>query len=241
MPTTDNKPTELWILHGWSVDPNNQEKWQPLMDLLSKNNVVSHFLSIPGLDQKLDRPWTLDNYLDWLKKTLPQEPVNLLGHSFGGQLLVKFSGLYPDRVARLTLIAPAGIRDHSTLATAKRKFFKNLTNFGKKITTSENLRKVLYKLLGERDYLQADPILRQTMSAILESEISDDIRKIKNPTLLIWGKRDRSSPYKFSNFYQEKLEKLTFLSVKEARHSPQFTHTREVARAVSSFLRGATE
>jgi pimeloyl-ACP methyl ester carboxylesterase len=37
-------------------------------------------------------------------------PVHLVGHGFGGWLAAEFAGVYPERLASLTLIAPSGLR-----------------------------------------------------------------------------------------------------------------------------------
>jgi len=228
---------EIWILHGWAQGPGNQQKWQPLMDFLNQNEIEARFLEIPGLDHDLDEVWTLGDYTRWLSEILPKGPVNLLGHSFGGQLSVKFAAENPARINRLILIGPSGIKDNSLPAVLKRNFFKIFAKAGKMFTSSEALRKILYKASREIDYLNASPKLRETMKSVLESEILADIEKIKNPTLLIWGKHDKASPYKFNNYYRERVNGLVFVSRPDARHSPQFTEPENIAKIIANFLK----
>lgn len=228
---------EIWILHGWAQGPGNQQKWQPLIDFLNQHGIKAHFLEIPGLDYDLDEAWTLEDYARWLSETLPKEQSNLLGHSFGGQLSVKFAAKNPDRIDRLVLIGPSGIKDNSFLAVLKRNFFKIFAKVGKMLTSSEALRKILYKASRGTDYLNAGPKLRETMKSVLESEVLADIKKIKNPTLLIWGKHDKASPYKFSCYYRERVDKLVFVSRLDARHSPQFTEPKDIAKIIADFLK----
>ncbi len=47
--------------------------------------------------------------IDHVLAALRVDRVHLVGHSMGGAIAVSFAGLHPDRVASLTLIAPAGL------------------------------------------------------------------------------------------------------------------------------------
>lgn len=226
---------DIWILHGWAQGPRNQEKWKPFIDLLENTGVDGHFLEIPGLDSELREAWTLDTYADWLAGVLPETPVNLLGHSFGGQLAVKFATEYPGRINKLILIGPSGIKNKSLKAIVKRNVFKIVAKTGRLFTKSEVLKRLLYKLSRENDYLNAQPLLRETMKSVIDTEIIEYIDKIKQQTLLIWGKNDKASPYKFNHIYRKKLPGIVFKQV-DARHSPQFTNPTETARLVVDFL-----
>lgn len=227
----------VWVLHGWALGPGNDLKWQPLVESLAGQTVTAEFLALPGLDEPLQEVWGLEEYLTWLTDQLPPEPVVLLGHSFGGQLATKFAARYPDRVERLILIAPAGIKDRSLKATIKRTVFKNLAAVGKHLTRSERARKLLYKAAREQDYLQADPMLRQTMRNVINTEILDDIPKLSAQTLLIWGVQDQATPFRHHQYFLQNPQ-VEFEPIQSARHAPQFTHPELVAKTIGDFLQG---
>lgn len=229
---------EIWILHGWAAGPGNQEKWQPLIDLLKNHGIKANFLEIPGLDSTLSTPWSLSDYVSWLDSVLPDKPVVLLGHSFGGQLSVRFAATYPQKISSLVLIGPSGIKDVSPKAVVKRQFFKILAKIGKIFTGSETARKLLYKVARESDYLEADGVMKKTMRQVISDQILDDLPKITKPVLLIWGSGDKAAPFKNHKIYQKNVRDLTFTRIEGARHSPQFTNPGIVAEKIADLLKG---
>ncbi len=240
MPKHQGPPTEptLYLLHGWAVDQFNQQKWQPLMASLAKYHIKTVFLPIPGLTAPLHEVWDLSDFVTWLGEVLPaQQPVYLLGHSFGGQLAAAFAAQNPHRVTKLILIDSSGVRDHSFFATAKRTVFWVMAKIGKLLFRSEVWRKFLYKVAREQDYLNAPPLLRRSMSNVLEAEIDQDLPKISCPTLIIWGEQDRVTPLWLGNFFHHQIRNSQLVMIKNARHSPQFTHVAEVAEQVAKFVK----
>lgn len=225
----------VYILHGWAVDPKNEEKWQKIRDALGKNGVESKFIGLPGLTIPLDEVWGLDNYVAWLKNELPLHPVTVAGHSFGGQLAVRFASLHPERVEKLILIDSSGIRDHSLFGRLKRIIFFSAAKIGKIFSFLPFMRVLLYKLARERDYLEAPALLRRTMSQVVAQEIRDDLRNIGAKTLIIWGENDKITPVKNLEFFKQ-IHDSTAVIIANARHSPQFTHPEEVASSIARFL-----
>jgi pimeloyl-ACP methyl ester carboxylesterase len=226
----------IYLLHGWSVNQLNKNKWQPLIDQLAALGVKTVFLPIPGLTAPLNEVWDLPDFINWLAKSLPNQPVILLGHSFGGQLAAAFAARYSSRVDKLILIDSSGVRDHSFFAVTKRTIFLLMAKVGKLLFKNEKLRKFLYRAAREQDYLNAPPLLRRSMSNILDAEIGAELASIKCETLLIWGQNDRVTPLWLGKFFHRQISKSKLRVIDEARHSPQFTHTQQVAQLVADFV-----
>ncbi len=59
-------------------------------------------------------PWNVDTHLADITETLDAEgvtePVDVIGHSFGGLLALALVTASPERVQRAVLIDPAGVR-----------------------------------------------------------------------------------------------------------------------------------
>ena len=227
----------ITILHGWSTDQFNHQKWDALRGELQKRGIETEILGIPGLSAPLDEVWNLQNYMEWLDSELKgRKNVILLGHSFGGQMAVRYAALHPDKVQKLILVDSAGMRDHHFLPTVKRNVFWLMAKIGKIFSGNEMLRGLLYKLAREKDYHNAPPLLRRTMSTILDDEVVNDLPKIQSPTLIIWGSEDKVTPLFMSQIFHQKIAKSVLKIVNGARHSPQFTHVAEVAKYIEEFL-----
>lgn len=232
----NNLPKKIYLLHGWAIDQHNANKWQKMQDDLKKRNVDSQFLAIPGLSTDHEHVWGLGDYVNWLAQTLPQKPVILLGHSFGGQLAIRFASQYPERVLALILLNSAGIRNNKPLAYLKRKIFYYLAKIGKLFFRAKIWQKYLYKLAREKDYYNAPTNMRQTMAKVIADEVKTDLPKIHCPTLIIWGKKDKITPLWMGQIMNSKISNSQLKIIDDARHSPQFTHGQEVVELVGEFM-----
>ena len=229
----------LVILHGWSLDANKKQKWQKFRDELASRGITSDLLLIPGLSAPLNEVWDLGNFVEWLDKEIgTQEHVILLGHSFGGQIAVRYAATHPDKISRLILIDSSGIRNHSFMATTKRMGFQVLAKIGKVFFRSQICRNILYRLTRERDYQLAPPLLRRTMSQILDDEVVNDLPKIACPTLLIWGSDDQVTPLFLGQIFHAQIPHNRFHIITGARHAPQYTQPEQVAAQIQDFLFG---
>lgn len=222
---------KIYILHGWTY---SIEKWEPFLTLLKKNNIDPVLLKIPGLTAPLEEVWTVDDYVTWLKKNLEKEKgkVILLGHSNGGRIIIAFAAKYPEKVDRLFLLDSAGIYHNELPIRMKRLLFGFLSKAGKSVTNSLKLRKAFYKFVREQDYEKANPILRQTMRNLITNNISPVLSKIKTPTTIIWGAGDKVTPVSDGKIMQKEIAGATLHVIKDARHSPQFTHIKEVSEVI---------
>lgn len=231
-----SKQITIYLLHGWAVDPHNEQKWQMVREELRARHIETIFLALPGLTTPLEKPWDLADYCIWLSGVLPADkPVLLLGHSFGGQLAVRFAALHPEQVSKLILIDSSGIRDATLLAKLKRVAFQTLAHLGKQLTHSPFARQLLYSLAREKDYFSAPPVMRETMARVIADEILTDLPRVQAQTLIIWGSNDRITPLK-NTVHFSKIPASTVRVVPAARHSPQFTHPAEVARLITEFV-----
>lgn len=227
----------IYLLHGWAVDQHNDRKWQPLIKALSKKGIDSKFLAIPGLSSPLDEVWGLQDFVDWLSDQLPSKNVVLLGHSFGGQMAVRFAAQNKGRLSKLILVDSAGVRDQSIKAKIRRFIFWWAAKIGKFLFNFVWAKKILYKLARERDYLNAPPLLKRSMSLVLDDEVIEDLSEIDCSTLIIWGKNDLATPIKGAYLKNNLIKNSKLKIIDGARHSPQFTHVEKVVGLINNFLR----
>ena len=219
---------KILVLHGWTY---STEKWDPFMDIISSKTDVE-LLKIPGLTEKLEAVWNLDNYVEWLKTKIGDSKVILIGHSNGGRISLAFANKYPEKVSKLILIDSAGIYHNELPIRLKRLVFKIIAKLGKKIINSEKLRKILYKLSREGDYENASPTVKKTMLNLITTDMSYLLPKIKIPTLIIWGENDNTTPLKDGMLMHKLIRGSKLKIISDARHSPQFTHPKEVAKII---------
>lgn len=223
------------ILHGWT---KTLDKWQPLLDALKTKGVNADLPKIPGLTGNLNEVWKLSDYVQWLKNITDKEKdkVVLIGHSNGGKIALAFTNKYPEKVEKLILINSSGIYHDELLLKIKRTIFKTLAKVGKRLTSSKLMKNLLYKLARESDYKDLDNKARQTMINLLNSDKNLNISQISVPTLIIWGENDKTTPLSDGLLMNSLIKNSKMKIIKDARHSPQFTHPNEVADLIVNNL-----
>lgn len=224
--------TEILALHGWTT---STEKWGAVVDSLREKGIKVKIPSIPGLTKKISKPWTLEDYVSWLKKQVRTKKIILLGHSNGGRIALSFAARYPQNLKALILIDSAGIYHNELPLKIKRLLFQGLAKLGKKITSQEKLRNILYKLSGESDYKNATSLQRQIMVNLISLDLTPILTKIKTPTLIIWGQDDKTTPLTDGKL-MHKLIKNSKLKIIKGRHCPHYTHPKEVAEIIHDYL-----
>ena len=128
----DPSSPKLFLLHGWM---DVAASFQFLVDELEKDwYVLAPDWRGYGLTE-----WPQDGYwfadyvgdLDALLQALsPSEPVNLVGHSLGGNVAGMYAGLRPERVRRLISLEGFGVPT-GQFADAPDKFAKWLDSLAK--------------------------------------------------------------------------------------------------------------
>ena len=78
------------FLHGWGA---NLTLFEGLMATVSKK-YIAVALDLPGFGKSDEpsEPWSVDDYAEFVIKFISQlslKPVALIGHSFGGRLMIK--------------------------------------------------------------------------------------------------------------------------------------------------------
>lgn len=231
------KKQQLVILHGWSLESDPIERWQPFLSALEYLQVQPVFLRLPGFGEyQLAEPWSLDMYVAWVEQQLPtKQTAILLGHSFGGQIAIRLAAKQTNQIDGLVLLGASGIRSQTWTARLKRRTWKTVASIGKAVTKSERARHVLYAVIGEKDYLRSTPVMRQTMTNVLSVDTQDDAARITVPTLLVWGEQDATTPVWIAERYHRLISGSTLELIAGARHAPHVTHTDSTSLLVAEF------
>lgn len=222
-----NYQSSIYILHGWTY---SKSKWDPFLSFLKKKKLNPVLLDIPGLTEKINKPWNIEDYSNWLYKKLQKEKdVVLIGHSNGGRIAMVFSIKHPSKISKLVLIDSAGIYHDELYISLKRRIFGAIAKTGRKLARVGIARDFLYFLTGEKDYKEASEDMKKTMVNLLQSDKSLKAEAISVPTIIIWGKNDGITPASDGEILNKRIKNSRLFLIKGARHSPQFTHPEQVA------------
>ncbi len=235
--------TKILFIPGWTY---SDEKIKPFYESLKKIGEKVEWLPAPGLTgEKLTKPWNLEDYRAWLEEEIrvkvgAGEKVILIGHSNGGRIILKFLSTESEqraKVAKVILIDSAGLIDRRWHKVLKRDFFGLCAKLGKRLKNQPQIRKLVYKILRERDYYQADAIMQKTMANLLSEDLRGKLALIKAEVLLIWGENDQMTPLHLGKEMAAKIPQAKLAIIKGARHVPQITNWQETMQAIANFLK----
>ena len=173
-------------------------------------------------------------------ETKPLQKFVLIGHSFGGRIAIKYAVKYPEKIDKLILTGAAGIKHK---LTAKQKIFFILAKTGKKIFSLpivNNLKKYaqkfLYKAAREKDYYEASPRMKEIMKNVLDEDLTGYLNKIKNPTLLVWGREDKTTPLADGEIMNREIQNSKLVVIDDANHSLPYQKPEEFAKIINLTL-----
>ena len=181
------KGKDVVLLHGWG---QNIQMMDPLGKNLSDDFRIT-IIDFPGFGSSdiPDFAYTISDYTNFLHEFLDSlgidEPI-LIGHSFGGRVAISYASVYPTQ--KLVLFgSPFMVREKKGLKT---KILKSLKN----IKILDGLAEYMKKHIGSNDYRAATGVMREILVKTVNTDLTDNVKKIKVPTLLIWGENDSQVP-----------------------------------------------
>lgn len=226
----------VFIIHGWTY---SLDKWTRLCEELNKLEIEPVLLKVPGLTEPSQAAWNIDGYVDWLDKQLAgQTKPTVIGHSNGGRIALAYTQKFPDKFEKLILIDSAGVAHNQPKAKAKLGILRNISKVGKALRLDRIpvLKKVFYKVIGARDYMEAPPNMKTTMQNMLAADATMDFSKVTVATTIIWGRDDTTTPLSDGHTLQSAIKDSKLFIIEAARHSPQATQPAEVARIIKEAI-----
>lgn len=218
------------FLHGWG---QNIQMMEPLANKFnSKSNIL--IIDLPGFGRSEEPKeiWSIYDYAslvhDLVKKLKISNPI-LVGHSFGGKIALVYASKYKTK--KLVVFGSPFCKEIKELPL-KTKIYK----FVKKTPILNILAKPLANMIGSTDYKNSSGIMRSIMVKHVNLDVIEDVKKIKCPTLIVWGTNDEA--VNISRAYElEKLIKDSGVVVYEnATHYAYLERLNEVTVVLNTFF-----
>lgn len=231
------KGPDLIMLHGWKQDVST---FHDIAQTL-KEDFTLYLIDLPGFGRSENpkKPFYVSDFAEIVKRFIKKQKLkkpNLLGHSVGGNIAIKFASENGDLIDKLVLENSSGIRP-------KKTFFRNIIYICAKIfkylipnffSLKSKIRKWLYRKL-ESDYLNAG-LLKNTLTNILDEDLSSVLSKIKNHTLIIWGEDDEQVKLKYGKMFYRLVPNSKFETLEKTGHFPHTENPQKFLYYVTDFL-----
>ncbi len=230
------------FLHGWGA---NIELFDKLMTAVSEK-YTALALDLPGFGQSEEppEPWSVDDYVNFVNAFLDQlgvKPVCLIGHSFGGRIMIKeLSGNLLPSVTKAVFIDSAGIKPKKTV---KQKLSLACYKVGKAFLSFKPIKALFPDALdnlrnkrGSADYKNSTPTMRATLVKVVNEDLTELLPKIQVPSLLIWGTADTATPISDGETFEKLILDAGLVRVTGAGHYSFLQAPELTERAIRSFL-----
>jgi pimeloyl-ACP methyl ester carboxylesterase len=229
-------PTIL-MLHGWG---NTLHYFDPLCQELTGFRIVR--LDAPGFGgtETPKVPWSMEEYARFVAafcNKLNLKPTVLLGHSFGGRIIIKGVSEHILAAEKIVLIAAAGVAGRFS---ARNIFYAIISKIGKYVLKPlsrdlyQRMRREIYKR-SKSDYLETGA-MSETFLNIIRENLSRSAAHVTVPALIIWGQEDEITPLHEAERLHYFIKASELKVIAGAGHFVYREKPEEVARLIRDFV-----
>lgn len=229
----------ILCLHGWGDSTEGFEA----LGQFSPDKYNTILLDLPGFGGT-SRPsfaWGLPEYAEFVGRFLRKikaEPYALVGHSNGGAISIFAISSGIIKPKKLILLASSGVRSAVSL---KKTFYKALAKPVKLLifllpkSIQKKIKKKLYAKIGS-DYMVVDG-LQETFRKVVNYDILADAKKVRTPTLLVYGENDLITPIWQAKKIAAEISGSKLKIIDQADHFPHKGHPEKVKKLIEDFLK----
>lgn len=234
--TNPGKPV-LMLLHGLMGALSNFDgiikefgnKYNVVVPLLPIFELPIRKVSVKGFVEYVERFVVHKGYSD----------INILGNSLGGHVALLYVLSNQEKVNSLTLTGSSGLFESAMGSTFPKRgnyeYIKQKTQdtfYDPAVATKELIDEV-YETVNDNG--KVIRILATAKSAIRHN-VGDDLGNITVPTLIIWGKEDKVTPYFVGEKFNELIKDSILVGVEKCGHAPMMERSDEFNNSLAEFL-----
>jgi pimeloyl-ACP methyl ester carboxylesterase len=243
---------KLLLIHGLGA---GRKVWRHLLPAASRY-FRTYAVDLPGFgcSDKPDVAYGIPYYAEFVRQFMDAagiEKAAVAGASMGGAVVAAFAAKYPERVARLILIAPAGFTPLRSLPVKSEsladaslwlmsysrsllvKMFED--SFYDRASIPQDLVDEFWTQMKDRNYRRAF-IRNSTYLSQDHPEFAGILGNIRAPTLLLWGADDAVIPASDAEQFAGLIPRSEVKVLDRCGHMPAVEKGDACADAMLSFL-----
>lgn len=236
----------LVLLHGLG---GMADRWLPVIPFLSeKFRVVAPDLVGYGYSDKPQVDYTPELFtkfvLDFVDE-LSLRKISIMGTSLGGQIAAECAAIGNQSVNKIVMVTPAGIMKESTPVL-------NAYTMAALYPTHETVKAAYEMMMGEKKEVReqtidnfisnmsrpnAKMVFLSTLLGLKNSPvITEKLRLIKIPVLIVWGSNDKMIPVKYAKEFASAIKNCNLVVMNGCGHTPYEERPDEFSKLVLDFL-----
>ena len=227
----DNKAkTSLVFLHGWGQNIKMMESLAK--PFCKKYNVL--IIDLPGFGESAEpkEVWSIYDYSEMVNELLKELKINnpiLIGHSFGGKISLAYAIKYNPK--KIVLLA-SPYKKNIKKPTLKMKVYKTV----KKIPLLNKLEGFVKNHVGSTDYKNASEMMKKILVNHVNLDLTEELKNIKCPTLLIWGTNDNAVSYEDGKELEKLIPNAGLVTYEGCTHYAYLERLDQTIRVLNSFI-----
>ncbi len=224
-----DKPTVV-LLHGWG---QNIQMMKPVGDNLTDYDVIIIDLPGHGNSEEPKEVWLLTDFVDMIHALLTSlnidDPI-LIGHSFGGKISLLYASKYQTK--KLILFgSPFKVKKNPN--SLKVKILKKL----KSLPGLKNIAETMKKHMGSEDYRNASPMMRDILVKHVNTDITEDVKKIKCSAIIIWGTNDAAVPIADAYELETLISDSAVIPYEDCSHYAYLERLNQTVSIIKNFIK----
>ena len=240
---------QITLLHGWGF---NGAIWEETARALA-NNASVNCIDLPGHGQSpMPQDYTIETLADTVAATLPEQG-NVVGWSLGGMVAMQIALRHPTKIKKLILVGSVArfVSDDDWRHAVSPEIFQNFSASLNKdlqgtlqrfialqIMGSDESRIMLRKLkaLMNSNAAPQAAALQGGLKILQDVDLRDQLPQLKQPTLMIFGKRDTLSRPQTAKQMLPLLPNATLEIIDGAGHAPFLSHNEYFTNLIEQFI-----
>ena len=227
----------LMMLHGLFGALSN---FKDLIEHFRKNyKVVVPMMPLLEMDLLHTSVSGLEKFVQKFIEHRKYNNINLLGNSLGGHVGLVHVLKHPEKIKTLILTGSSGLFESamgdSYPKRGDREYMRKkteLTFYDPKMATEELLDEV-FEITNNR--IKVIKIISLAKSAI-RNNVAGDLKNIKQPTCLIWGKNDNITPPFVGEEFNKLIPNSELHFIDKCGHAPMMEVPHEFNSILEKFL-----
>jgi pimeloyl-ACP methyl ester carboxylesterase len=241
----EGKGFPLVLVHGFL---GSSKMWRPQIDFFKRNfRVITPDLPGFGKSTHIKSHDSIISLANLILDCLKDKQINkfyLLGHSMGGMIVQEMAKIYGDKISKLICYSTGPIGEMPDRFETMDESRNNLKKIGLE-STARNIAKTWFILSEKAKYfdlcIQAGKetsadAADNALIAMKKYNGTNNLKFIKNETLIIWGDKDKSYNYKQIQTLKENISNSSLVIFKECAHNIHLEKIEEFNKTVQNFL-----
>ena len=241
----EGKGFPLVLLHGFL---GSSTMWKPQIDFLKDHfRVITPDLPGFGKSKNAKPHNSIQSMSNLILDCLEEKKVSkfhLLGHSMGGMIVQEIAIKKGDKISKLICYSTGPIGEMPGRFETIDESRENLKKSGLK-TMAKNVAKTWFVKGEDAKYFDVciEAGMQSSMEAVNSSLVAfkkwnavDNLKNIKNKTLIIWGNKDKSYSYSQEKILEKNISNSSLVIFDGCAHNVHLEKIQKFNRTVLNFI-----